>query len=104
MKVFLDDRVHSAIDSFYDIALTKYIHTLSLETVLNRKRKIYAGLEMLSNPYAKFRIARCRKDWQEKGYHEYLCEGFIFAYMVHTDEDGEPYVWVYDAVHSSLYR
>lgn len=24
MKVFLDDRVHAVIDSFYDIALTKY--------------------------------------------------------------------------------
>ena len=104
MKVFIDDRVHSTIDRFYDIALTKYIHTLSLETVLNRKRKIYAGLEMLSNPYAKFRKARYRKDWQEKGYLEFVCEGFIFAYMVHRDDDGEPYVWVYDAVHSSLYR
>ena len=60
MKVFLDDRVHAAIDRFYDAALEKYVHTLSLETVLNRKRKIYAGIELLSNPYAKFRAARRR--------------------------------------------
>lgn len=104
MKVFLDDRVHAAIDRFYDAALGKYVHTLSLETVLNRKRKIYAGIELLSNPYVRFRAARRRKDWLEKGYYEFSSEGFIFAYKVHTDENGEPYVWVYDAVHSSLYR
>ena len=104
MKVFLDDKVHSAIDRFYDIALEKYVHTLSLETVLNRKRKIYAGLELLSNPCVKFRSARRRKDWQVRGYYEYLCEGFIFAYKVYMDENGEPYVWVHDAVHGSLYR
>lgn len=47
--------------------------------------------------------ARLKKSWVDAGYKETIVEDFHIAYKVETDEDGEQYVAVYDAVHSKLY-
>ena len=39
----------------------------------------------------------------EESVHQSILEFFHIAYKVETDEDGEQYVAVYDAVHSKLY-
>lgn len=48
-------------------------------------------------------IARLNSQWRVKGYREYICEDFHFAYEI-VDVEGEFVVYVVDAVHGLLYH
>ena len=58
MKIIIEPRVHKAIDSFYDAAILKHWHTLSYETVENKKQRLYGGIRSLSDYYGIFGTAR----------------------------------------------
>lgn len=49
MNIIVEERVHQAIDSFYDAAILKHWHTLSYEIVERKKDRLYDGLESLAN-------------------------------------------------------
>ena len=41
MKIVVEERVHQAIDSFYDVAILRHWHTLSYEIVERKKNRLY---------------------------------------------------------------
>ena len=103
MKIVVEERVHQAIESFYDAAILKHWHTLSFDTVESKKNRLYDGLESLANYATIFPKARLKKEWIQKGWQEYICEDFHFAYEITVDVHGETVIVVHDAVHSFLY-
>ncbi len=104
MKIIIEPRVHEAIDDFYEAAIFRHKHTLSYETVENKKQRLYAGLQSLSEYYRIFGTARIKKEWVKEHWQEFICEDFHFAYEVMLDKDGQIMIIVKDAVHSLLYR
>ena len=104
MKIIIEQRVHQAIDNFYDAAILRHWHTLSYETVEKKKQRLYAGLQSLNEYHAIFGFARMKQDWICEGWQEFICEDFHFAYEYGEDEDGVETIIVRDAVHSLLYR
>lgn len=103
MKIVVEERVHQAIDSFYDAAILKHWHTLSYEAVKCKKNRLYDGLESLANYATIFPKARPKSEWIEKGWQEFICEDFHFAYEITIDVRGETVIVIHDAVHSFLY-
>ena len=103
MKIVVEERVHQAIDSFYDAAILKHWHTLSYEAVKCKKNLLYDGLESLANYATIFPKARLKSEWIEKGWQEFICEDFHFAYEITIDVRGETVIVIHDAVHSFLY-
>ena len=93
-----------AIDAFYDAAILRHWHTLSYETVERKKDRLYDGLESLADYAAIFPQARLKHDWIERGWQEFICEDFHFAYEITYDIRGEMVIVVHDAVHSMSYR
>ena len=88
MKVIIEEQVHQAILEFYAISMRLH-PTLDEETVLAKvERLIGAMYDLGKHPFI---------------YEETIVEDFHIAYRVETDEDGEQYVAIYDAVHSKLY-
>lgn len=104
MRLFIDEKVHQAIDNFYDASVFLHYHTLSLETVIRKKQRLYDGIRSLSECSGMFPKARLKQNWIDAGWHEFICEDFHFAYEILDDEYGESYIWVRDAVHSLLYK
>ena len=104
MRLVVSHKVHQAIDNFYDAAILRHWHTLSYETVENKKQRLYAGLQSLSEYYRIFGTARMKKEWVKEQWQEFICEDFHFAYEVMLDKDGQIMIIVKDAVHSLLYR
>ena len=104
MKLVVSRRVHQAIDNFYDAAILQYWHTLSFETVEQKKNRLYDGLESLRFYASIFPKARLKQDWIDAGWNEFICEDFHFAYEYTHDSHGEELVIIHDAVHSLLYR
>lgn len=102
MRVFIDKEVHDEIMSFYMAALSHHI-TLDEVTVLKKIDRLYDALESLGDFAEIYPYARLKADWILKGYHEFICEDFHFAYQIYQLEDGERIVRVHDAVHSLLY-
>ena len=88
MRILIEERVHQAIESFYDAAILKHWHTLSFDTVENKKNRLYDGLESLANYATIFPKARLK---------------IHFAYEITVDAHGEKVIVVHDAVHSFLY-
>ena len=103
MKIVVEERVHQAIDSFYDAAILKHWHTLSYEAVKCKKNRLYDGWESLANYATIFPKARLKTEWIEKGWQEFICEDFHFAYEITIDVRGETVIVIHDAVHSFLY-
>ncbi len=103
MKIVVEERVHQAIDSFYDAAILKHWHTLSYEAVKCKKNRLYDGLESVANYATIFPKARLKTEWIEKGWQEFICEDFHFAYEITIDVRGETVIVIHDAVHSFLY-
>ena len=103
MKILVEERVHQAIDSFYDAAILKHWHTLCYEIVERKKDRLYDGLASLSDYATIFPKARLKKEWVKKGWQEFICEDFHFAYEITVDTLGETIIIVHDAVHSFLY-
>ena len=103
MNIIVEERVHQAIDSFYDAAILKHWHTLSYEVVERKKDRLYDGLESLANYATIFPQARLKPEWIEKGWQEFICEDFHFAYEITVDVRGETVIVIHDAVHSLFY-
>ncbi len=102
MRVFIDKAVHKEIMSFYRAALSHHI-TLDEATVLKKLDRLYDALESLGTYAEIYPYARLKADWISKGYHEFICEDFHFAFKIYQLEDGEEIVRVHDATHSLLY-
>ena len=79
MRILIEECVHQAIESFYDAAILRHWHTLSFDTVENKKNRLYDGLESLANYATIFPKARLKKEWINKGWQEFICEDFHFA-------------------------
>ena len=77
--------------------------TLSYETVYNKMNRLYSALESLGRFPVLYAKARLKDEWISAGWREFICEDFHFAYEICTDENGEDFVWVRDAVHGLLY-
>ena len=103
MKVFIDEQVFEKVNAFYYAAMQNHL-TLTKETVDRKIWRMEKGLQTLSRMQG-FRKAWLKQDWIEQRWHEFICEGFVFAYEVCEDETtGEQFVWVRDVVHGSLYH
>lgn len=85
MRLVVSHKVHQAIDSFYDAAILRHWHTLSYETVEQKKNRLYDGLESLED-------------------YAFIFPNFHFAYECTQDCHGEDLVIIHDAVHSLLYH
>lgn len=103
MKVYIDKRVHDEIMEFYAVALSRHI-TLDEITVMKKVDRLYDALESLGDFAGIYPMARLKSEWVVKGYREFLCEDFHFAFQIYTLDDGESIVRVHDAVHSLLYH
>lgn len=103
MKLVVSHKVHQAIDNFYDTAILRHWHTLSYETVEQKKNRLYDGLESLADYAAIFPKARLKQEWIDAGWHEFICEDFHFAYERTHDSHGNDLIIIHDAVHSLLY-
>ena len=66
MRILIEERVHQAIESFYDAAILRHWHTLSFDTVESKKNRLYDGLESLANYATIFPKARLKKEWIKK--------------------------------------
>lgn len=104
MKIIIEPRVHQVIDNFYDVAILRHWHTLSYETVENKKQRLYDGIRSLSAYHSIFGLARLNKKWIKEGWQEFICEDFHVAYEYGFDEDGVETIIVRDAIHSFLYH
>lgn len=102
MKVVVSNKVHLGIQDFYDAAMERH-STLSYETVYNKMDRLYSALESLGKFPVLYAKARLKEEWIRAGWREFICEDFHFAYEICTDENGEDFVWVRDAVHGFLY-
>ncbi len=104
MRLVVSHNVHQAIDSFYDAAILRHWHSLSYETVEQKKNRLYDGLASLEDYAFIFPKARLKKEWMDAGWQEFICEDFHFAYECTQDCHGEDLVIIHDAVHSLLYH
>ena len=103
MRVFIDKKVHLQIESLF-VAAMEYYMTLDEATVIKKIDRLYDAMESLGTYAEIYPIARLKQDWISKGYQEFICEDFHFAYRIYVLEDGERIVRVHDAVHSLLYH
>ena len=103
MRVLISRRVHLAIEEFYDIALQLH-PALDEETVMRKMERLYEAVESLSEYAHIYPRARYKSEWVRKGYKEFICEDFHFAYMISEDEYDEEQVLIEDACHSLLYH
>lgn len=102
MKVYIEQTVHKQIEQFYEEALLKH-DALDELTVTKKIQRLYDALEALGDYAYIYPLARLKSDWIKKGYREYICEDFHFAYQIYVLDDGERIVRIHDAVHSLLY-
>ena len=72
-------------------------------TIIKKIQRLYDALEALGDYAYIYPLARLKDDWIKKGYREYICEDFHFAYQIYMMDDGERIVRIHDAVHSLLY-
>lgn len=103
MEVFIDEEVHKKLISFYQAAL-RHHEALDETSVVNKINRLYEALDSLGDSAEIFPIARLKEDWISKGYHEFLCEDFHFAYQIYTIENKEKIVRIHDVVHSMSYH
>ena len=103
MEVYIDKEVHEELVSFYQAALRNH-EALDEATVVNKINRLYDALDSLSETAEVYPKARLNEDWISKGYREFLCEDFHFAYQIYELDNGEKIIRVHDAIHSMLYR
>lgn len=101
MLVLVENRVHYVIEDFYEKSLLCHV-ALDVETVRKKKKRLYDALETLGRFPFIYPVARYRIDWATKGYREFICEDFHFAYSIEVLFDGSEVVAVHDATHSFL--
>ena len=102
MKVIIEEQVHQAILEFYAISM-KLHPSLDEDTVMGKVNRLIGAMYDLGKHPGIYAEARLKKSWIAAGYRETIVEDFHIAYRVETDEEGEQYVAIYDAVHSKLY-
>jgi hypothetical protein len=86
-----DNLVFEKVNDFYYAAMQNHI-TLTKETVNRKIWRMERGLQTLSQMQG-FRMAWLKQDWIAQGWHEFICEEFVFAYEVCFDEaTGEHFV------------
>ena len=102
MKVYIEQTVHNQVEQFYEEALLKH-SALDELTIIKKIQRLYDALEALGDYAYIYPLARLKDDWIKKGYREYICEDFHFAYQIYIMDDGERIVRIHDAVHSLLY-
>ena len=102
MKVYIDHTVHWQIERFYEDALLKH-DALDKQTITKKIQRLYDALEALGGYAYIYPLARLKSDWINKGYREFICEDFHFAYQIYVLDDGERIVRIHDALHSLLY-
>jgi hypothetical protein len=103
MRVIVEQHVRLSIIEFY--AISMQLHpTLDEATVQAKIDRLMAAMHDLERFYSIHPDARLKHSWIAAGYKEVIVEDFHIAYKVETDEDGEQYVAIHDAVHSLLYR
>ena len=102
MKVIIEELVHQSILEFYAISMRLH-PSLEEEVVMAKIERLTGAMSDLGKHPFIYADARLKKSWVDAGYKETIVEDFHIAYKVETDEDGEQYVAVYDAVHSKLY-
>lgn len=103
MIVRVDKSVHLAIEDFYDIAIQLH-PTLSEETVIAKKLRLYAAIRSLKDYAHIYPKARYKRAWIEAGYREFIAEDFHFAYKIMLlKETNEEVAYIVDACHSLLY-
>ena len=103
MEVYIDEEVHKKLISFYQAALKNH-ETLDEATVVKKINRLYDALDSLGITAEIFPVARLKEDWISKGYREFLCEDFHFAYQIYDLDDGEKVVRVHDVIHSMSYH
>lgn len=103
MQVLISRNVHLVIEEFYDIALQRH-PTLDEETVIRKMQRLYEAMEALGKYAHIYPLARYKSEWLKKGYKEFICEDFHFAYIIVENEYGEDIVLIEDACHSLLYH
>ena len=103
MEVFIDKKVHEKLISFYQAALSHHV-ALDEATVINKINRLYDALDSLVDTAEIYSIARLKQDWISKGYREFICEDFHFAYQIYELDDGERIVRIHDVVHSMSYH
>lgn len=103
MRLVVDDIVRDKLDEFYRVACLLH-ETLDEREAMAKKNRLLSSLKTLEFCQG-FRKARRKREWIVLGCHEFVSEGFIFAYRVNKDfETGELFVWVCDMVYGSLYK
>jgi hypothetical protein len=103
MQVLISKIVHLAIEDFYDIALKRH-PALDEETVMKKVERLYSAMESLGKYAHIYPLARYKREWVKKGYKEFICEDFHFAYRIVENESGEEFALIEDACHSLLYH
>ena len=103
MRLVIDNIVRDKLDEFYRVACLLH-EALDEREAMAKKNRLLTSLKTLE--YCQgFRKARLKREWIALGCHEFVSEGFIFAYQVNKDiETGEVFVWVFDVVYGSLYK
>ena len=103
MRVLIERQVFEKINEF-SLAAMRNHPLLSRETIERRIQLLQQGLETLRD-IQDFRKARLKQEWIMREWHEFVCEGFVFAYEVCEDEAShERFVWVRDVIHGTNYR
>ncbi len=103
MRLVIDNIVRDKLDEFYRVACLLH-ETLDEREAMAKKNRLLTSLKTLE--YCQgFRKARLKREWIALGCHEFVSDGFIFAYQVNKDiETGEVFVWVFDVVYGSIYK
>jgi len=103
MRVIIRDTVYEAVEAFYVAAMIKH-PTLDLQTVLNKENRLYQSLQSLGDTYYLYGESRCVIGWKRKGYCDFMCEDFHFAFQRSVLPTGEEVISVEDARHSLLFH
>ena len=102
MKVIIEEQVRQSILEFYAVSMRLH-PALTEETVMAKIERLTGAMNDLGKHPFIYADARLKKSWIAAEYKETIVEDFHIAYRVETDENGEQYVAIYDAVHSKLY-
>jgi hypothetical protein len=103
MRVYIDKGVDSYINNFYISSLL--IHpALDEITVLKKVNRLYESLYDLGIYGKIYSQARLKQEWIDKGYKEFICEDFHFAFQIYTTESGDEIIRIHDACHSLQYK
>ncbi len=103
MRVIIRDTVYKVVEEFYVAAMTNH-PTLDLQTVLKKESRLFQSLQSLGKTYYLYGESRYVIEWKRRGYFDFLCEDFHFAFQLSVLPSGEMVVSVEDARHSLLFH